>query len=103
MQKVVFENNIDEAIFLLDGGAINVINFGQVNYYNTKDIMEWAEDIAIEKVLGIRTFWALQQNNESKNDPNWQEKMFEIEMKVSDLDNFINISFFNHVLLRKHS
>jgi len=54
-------------------------------------------------VLGIRTFWALHPNNEIRFDPIWQEKMFEIEMKVSDINDYINISFYNHVLLKKIS
>jgi len=45
----------------------------------------------------------LQQNNEIKYDPVWQEKMFEAEMKVSEIDDYINISFYNHILLRKLS
>ncbi len=103
MQKVVFENNVDEAISLLDGGAINVLNFGQVNYYDTNDMIEWVGDtrVNIEKVLGIRTFWGLQQNNDIKKELNWQDKMFDIEVKVSDIEDYINISFYNHVLLRK--
>ena len=42
--------------------------FGQVNYYNINDIMEWIGDldVNIEKVLGIRTFFALHPNNEIK-------------------------------------
>jgi S-adenosylmethionine-dependent methyltransferase len=105
MQQVVLENSVDEAISLLNGGTINVMNFGQVNYYDMNDVKEWIGDIDvnIEKVLGIRTFWALQQNNEIKNDPIWQEKMLKIEMKVSDINDYIIISFFNHVLLKKIS
>lgn len=103
MQKVVFENNVDEAISLLNGGKINVYSFGEINYYDIDDIKEWIgnKNIIIEKIRGVRTFWALQQNNEIKNEKSWQDKMFEIEMKVSDIEEFINISFFNHVLLRK--
>ncbi|MCB2354232.1 class I SAM-dependent methyltransferase [Clostridium estertheticum] len=103
MSKVIFENNMDEAIRLLNGGASNVANFGQANYYNINDIMGWIGelDINIEKVLGIRTFFALHPNNEIRYDPIWQEKMFEVEMMVSDIDDYINISFYNHVLLKK--
>jgi S-adenosylmethionine-dependent methyltransferase len=105
MQQVVLENSVDEAISLLNGGTINVMNFGQVNYYDMNNVKEWIgdRDVNIEKVLGIRTFWALQQNNEIKYDSIWQEKMLEIEMKVSDVNNYINISFFNHILLKKIS
>ena len=104
MQKVVFENTVDEATALLDGGVAKVMNFGQVDYYDINDINDWigGADISIEKILGVRTFWALQQNNEIKYDPIWQEKMFEIEMKVSSISDYINISFYNHVLLRKN-
>lgn len=103
MQQVVHENSVDEAISLLDGGTTNVMIFGQVNYYDMKDVKEWIGDmdVNIEKVLGIRTFWSLQQNDEIKNDPIWQEKMLAIEMKVSNINDYINISFFNHVLLKK--
>ncbi|NNU75781.1 class I SAM-dependent methyltransferase [Clostridium estertheticum] len=103
MSKVIFENNMDEAIRLLNGGVSNVANFGQVNYYNINDIRGWIGelDINIEKVLGIRTFFALHPNNEIRYDPIWQEKMFEVEMMVSDIEDYINISFYNHVLLKK--
>lgn len=103
MEKVVYENNVDEALYLLNGGTVSVPEFGQVNYYDINDIIEWVSDmnITIEKVLGAKTFWALQQNHELKNQPDWEEKMFEIEMKVCNISEYINISYFNHVLLKK--
>ena len=62
-KKIVFENNVDEAISLLDGEAAKVMNFGQVDYYNINDVREWIGDldVNIEKILGVRTFFALQQ------------------------------------------
>jgi len=103
MSKVIFENNIDEATMLLNGEASNVAYFGKVNYYNINEIREWIGDldVNIEKVLGIRTFFALHPNNEIRYDPIWQEKMFEVEMMVSDIEDYINISFYNHILLKK--
>jgi SAM-dependent methyltransferase len=105
IMQLTLENNVDEAISQLDGGTTNVIVFGQVNYYDIKDVKDWIGymNVNIEKVLGIRTFWSLQQNNGIKNDPTWQEKMLEIEMKVSNINDYINISFFNHVILKKFS
>jgi len=105
MSKVIFENNLGEAARLLNGGSSNAAYFGQINYYSVNDIKEWIGtlDVSIEKVLGVRTFFALHPDNEIRYDPNWQEKMFEIEMKVSDINDYINISFYNHVLLRKMS
>lgn len=46
---------------------------------------------------------ALHSNNEIRYDPIWQEKMFELEMKASDMEEYINISFYNHVFLKKLS
>jgi S-adenosylmethionine-dependent methyltransferase len=105
MQKAVFENNIDEAIALLEGEAAKAMNFGQVNYYDINDVIGWIGDldINIERVLGIRTFLALHSNNEVRYDQTWQEKMFNLEMKVCDIEEYINISFYNHILLRKLS
>lgn len=103
MEKVVYENNIGEAIYLLNGGTVSLPEFGQVNYYGINNIIEWVSDmnITIEKVLGAKTFWALQQNHELKNQPDWEEKMFEVEMKVCNISEYIDISYFNHVLLKK--
>ncbi|WP_400247676.1 class I SAM-dependent methyltransferase [Niallia sp. JL1B1071] len=103
MQKVVFENNIDEALSLLDGASIQALNFGQVHYYEWKDINGWIKDLHIKKenVFGVRTFWGLQQNNEVKYDPTWQEKMFQMEMRVSNTEEFKKISFYHHYLLKK--
>lgn len=104
MSKVVFENELDGTITLLDGGTSYAAYFGAINYYSADDIREWigALDISIEKELGIRTFFALNPNNDLRYDPIWQEKMFEIEMKVSDIEEYKRISFYNHILLRRN-
>lgn len=104
MQKVVFENSLDEAINLLDGGKAEAMTFGEINYYGMDDIRKWMGEscFSVERILGVRTFFALHQNNEIKDDPVWQDKMFEIEMRVSTIDEYINVSFYNHVFLRKH-
>jgi len=97
MQKAIFECNIDEAMSLLNGGESYAANFGKINYYDTA---EFTSLFDIRKVMGIRTFYAL-QNNEVKSNPNWQDKMFELEMKVSEISDFVNVAFFNHVLLTR--
>lgn len=102
MQKVVFENNIDDAISILNGGESIAQNFGKINYYDNNNIEKWSQGLRTEKILGIRIFWALQQNNELKKDVNWQDKMFEVEMKVCNKEEFLRIAFYNHVLLVKH-
>lgn len=79
------------------------MNFGAVHYYEMSELLDWIKPhhLFIQKTLGVRTFWGLQQNNDIKTDSIWQDKMFEIEMKVCELEEYTNISFFNHILLQK--
>ena len=97
IDNIVFKNNLDEALEMLDGGASASINFGAINYYDPEDLREYFK---IEKILGIRTFFAWAPN-EVKFDENWQNKIFELEIKVSDIDIYKNIAFLNHVMLKK--
>ena len=100
MQTVVFENNAEEAVRLLDGGHPDAL-FGKINYYTSDDLLTWAKGFQLEKVMGVRTFWALQQKNEIKYEPDWQEKMLRVEMKVSEIDKFRDIAFFHHLILKR--
>lgn len=43
----------------------------------------------------------MQQNQEVQNDKTWQEKMLEMELKVSELEEYKAIASFHHVILRK--
>ncbi len=49
----------------------------------------------------MRTFWDLQQNQEIQADPQWQEKMLQIEKRVSDIKEYQDIAFFHHLILEK--
>jgi hypothetical protein len=49
----------------------------------------------------LRTFWDLQQNQEIQKDEDWQEKMIDIEMRVSKNPDFQNIAFFYHLIFEK--
>ena len=75
--------------------------FGNISYYEDTEILEWSDKFEIERILGLRTFWDLQQNQEIQKDKTWQERMLEMELKVSELEEFKAIAFFHHVILRK--
>lgn len=98
MHKAVFDNNIDEANLLLDGGDIYATTFGKINYY---DVSEFENLFNVKRLMGIRTFFGLQQNNDIKHVYDWQFKMFSLEMKVSEIKEFVDISFFHHILFEK--
>ncbi len=101
MQMVVLLNDFEQADSLLDGNAGVSSQFGPIRYYEDKDIESWSPDLRIERVMGARTFWDLQQNQEMHTDAAWQAKMIEMEMRVSDVKEYQAIAFFHHLLLRK--
>ena len=101
MQMVVLLNNFDEANNLLDGHNSNAQQFGTINYYDDKDIIEWYGGFILQETYGLRTFWDLQQNQEIQKDEDWQKKMIDIEMKVSQNPDFQKIAFFHHLIFEK--
>ena len=101
MQMVVLLNNFDEANNLLDGHNSNAQQFGIINYYDDKDIIEWCDGFTLQETYGLRTFWDLQQNQDIQKDEEWQKKMIEIEMRVSQNPDFQRVAFFHHLLFEK--
>lgn len=101
MQMVVLLNEFDKAHALLDGKDGTASQYGTIHYYEDKDIAKWCNSLRIEKVSSIRTFWDLQQNQECHKDPAWQEKMIEMELRVSEIEEYRDIAFFHHLIVRK--
>ena len=101
MQMVVLLNNFDEANHLLAGHNSNAQQFGTINYYDDKDIIEWYGGFTLQETYGLRTFWDLQQNQEIQKDEKWQKKMIGIEMRVSQNPDFQKIAFFHHLIFEK--
>lgn len=101
MQMAVLLNNFDHANDLLDGKGSTALQYGQISYYEDDDLVKWAPGLHIEKVLGMRSFWDLQQNQQIQEQEDWQREMMKLEQRVSDMEEYRNIAFFHHVLLRK--
>jgi len=101
MRSAVLYNNPDEAMLLLGEGESAHNAFGKLNFYEPEDLTKWGDNIKIEEILGVQTFYGLQQNDDAKYAPDWIDKMFELEMKVCDLEPYKSIAFANHILLRK--
>ncbi len=101
MQMVVLLNNFEHANELLEGKNGHAQQFGTIKYYEDKEILKWSDKFKIEKILGMRTFWDLQQNQELHKDKKWQEQMLAMEMKVSELEEYKAIASFHHIILRK--
>ena len=101
MQMVVLLNDFDHAHSLLDGNDGMASKYGTIHYYEDADIEKWCPKLVITKTLGMRTFWDMQQNQEIHKDGDWQDKMVEIEMRVSDMDVYKDIAFFHHLMIEK--
>lgn len=101
MQMVVLLNDFEHANSLLNGNDGMASKYGAIRYYEDMDIEKWCPELVITKTLGMRTFWDMQQNQEIHKDFEWQDKMVEIEMRVSDMDEYKDIAFFHHLTLEK--
>ena len=88
----------EHAYSLLDGNDGMASKYGAIHYYEDTDIEKWCPELVITKTLGIRTFWDMQQNQEIHKDADWQDKMVEIEMRVSDMNGYKDIAFFHHLM-----
>jgi len=101
MHKAVFENNIDEAMALLNGENAMSLNFGTINEYEIEDLKDCIADrFVLDKVYGIRTFFGIQPNS-FKVEPDWEEKMFILECAVEGDTAYSNVAFFQHLFLKK--
>lgn len=101
MQMAVLLDDFEKANDLLDGKDSAASKFGAIRYYYDQDLIEWCPELKIVDCYGIRTFWDLQQKQEKHDDEEWQAKMVQLEMRVSQMDEYRAIAFFHHLKLVK--
>lgn len=101
MQMAVLLDDFEKANEILDGKDSAASKFGTIRYYEDNDITKWEPQITISDIWGIRAFWDLQQNQQKHGDEAWQEKMLQLELRVSQMREYKNIAFFHHLLLKK--
>lgn len=100
----VFKNDPKKALELVDKNANDKSNYLGTQYiYSNDDVKEWAKKygVQIKKTLGMRAFWALGQDNSVKYSDDWYSDILTLENKVSNIDEYKNASFLNHLLLVK--
>lgn len=101
MQMAVLLDDMPKANALLDGGDSVASKFGAIKYYEDDMIVKWNTGFKLLDTYGIRTFWDLQQNQDKHGLEEWQEQMMQLEMRVSQIDEYRNIAFFHHLLFTK--
>lgn len=103
MQMVVLLNQFEKAHQLLDGQNSIAQDFGEIHYYDDEDICHIEKGFVIKKCYGMRSFFDLQQKQDIQENVDWQNKMIEIEERVSSIPEFQAIAFFHHVIYTKQS
>ncbi|MCL2285507.1 MAG: class I SAM-dependent methyltransferase [Firmicutes bacterium] len=58
---------------------------------------------ALTNILGMRTFWALGQDNSVKLTGEWYENMLVLETKAAEIDEYRQSAFLNHLLFEKRA
>lgn len=104
LQSAVFENNPQKSLALLYGTeTADSQLFGEINicsYEKFANLLS-LNNLKIVSKLGLRTFFALIQNNEIKYDAVWYDNNIKLELAVSDREPFKSISFYNHYIIKK--
>lgn len=103
MQMAVLLDDMEKAHALLDGEDSAASKFGTIRYYEDEMISEWSAGLKCVDCFGIRTFWDLQQNQEKHGLEEWQDKMMQLEMRVSRMEDYRRIAFFHHLIFRKEA
>lgn len=102
--NAVFGNDPKKAISLLDLHSNDKSNYLGIQYiYTNDDLNVWVSRYGghIYQVLGMRTFWALGQDNSIKYTDEWYSNMLILENSVADKEEYIQTAFFNHLFIRK--
>ncbi len=102
IQSIVQDYDLEETKSLLDGGFSFSSAFGDIKYYENQDIVRMlSNSFEISDVFGVRVVGSLHSPKIQANE-DWVLKMFEIESRLMTRPEFINIAYFNHVLLSKN-
>lgn len=99
MQAVVFENNVELALGLLDGQAKSAHSFGEAHTYSLEDLKEYTS-LTLQNYRGLRTFYALQPNS-VKTEEGWLDNLVKTELAVANLKPYKDIAFLQHITLVK--
>jgi len=102
MGSAVLSDNPSAALDLLSDDNTENSMFGNRSVYDNKYLIDLFEGEAVlKKIYGIRAFFGLSSNNEIKYTDEWYQKMLELESKASEIDEFVKIAFFNHLIFNK--
>lgn len=99
MQAVVFSNDINLALDLLDGKSYDSLSFANGTTYDFEDLKDYTS-LTLQNYRGLRTFYSLQPND-VKTEEGWLESLVKAEQAVADLKPYKDVAFLQHLTLVK--
>jgi SAM-dependent methyltransferase len=105
IHTAVFKNDPEKAFALLDDNANDSNNYLGTQYiYSNNDATAWVEKHGgeIKKILGMRAFYALGQDNAVKYDEEWYKNMLILESHAAEINEYKNAAFLNHLFVYKN-
>lgn len=99
MQAVVFSNDVNLALDLLDGNDYESLSFANGTTYDFEDLKEYTS-LTLQNYRGLRTFYALQPNS-VKTEEGWLDNLVKAELAVANLKPYKDIAFLQHITLVK--
>jgi len=103
-QTAVFKNDPKKAISLLDDNTNDKSNYLGTQYlYTNNDAAMMIERYCgiVDRILGMRAFYALGQDNGVKYDVEWYQNMIALETAVADIDEYKKAAFHSHLIIKK--
>jgi len=104
IHTAVFRNNPQKALSIFDEGTNDSNNYLGTQYiYSNEDLIAWAAKHGgkLANILGMRTFWALGQDNDVKFSGEWYENMLALENKAALIDEYRQAAFLNHLIFER--
>ncbi|MCH5197437.1 MAG: methyltransferase domain-containing protein [Oscillospiraceae bacterium] len=104
MAYAVFADDPKAALDLLECGDNEKSMFGKRNTYSDDHIIGLGRKYGLfmENIFGIRTFFALSQNDDIKFTPEWYDNMLALEMRTCNITEYNSFSFFRHLIFQKN-
>jgi hypothetical protein len=85
---------------LLHNGKVISANFGIINEYDNLELEKYCEGaFTIDRIYGVRMFFALQRNK-LKMEPDWISEMYNLECSSEKIPEFRNVAYYHHVILK---
>ena len=102
----VFKNDPQKALSLLDSNANDKSNYLGTQYiYTNEDISSLVVTYGgkVNKVFGMRTFYALGQDNSVRYTDEWYQHMLVLENSVASITEYENAAYYNHLIIMKEA